>query len=62
MFFTALLVEHTRDSYLQYSKNKLNKAYLHEKIQQEIMDVVEAKFILPEKEKCIRNFQGNGVI
>lgn len=48
-FFTALLVEHTRDSYLQYSKNKLNKAYLHEKIQQEIMDVIEAKFILPEK-------------
>lgn len=41
--------------------NKLNKAYLHEKIQQEILDVIEAKFILPEK-KCIRNFQGNGVI
>ena len=31
-FFTALLVEHTQDSYLKYNKSTLNKAYLHGKI------------------------------
>lgn len=40
-FFTALLVKCTQDSYLKYSKNKLNEAYLHEKTKQLIMDRME---------------------
>jgi len=34
-------VEYTQDSYLGYSESKLNEAYLHEKIKQAIMDVME---------------------
>lgn len=30
-FFTSLLIEKTKDSYLKYSKTKLNETYLHEK-------------------------------
>jgi hypothetical protein len=40
-FFTALLVEYTQDSYLKYSKSHLNKTYLHEKIKQAILDVID---------------------
>lgn len=40
-YFTALLVEYTQDSYLKYSKSKLNEAYLHEKIVQAILNVME---------------------
>ena len=40
-FFTALLVEHTQDSYLKYSKSKLNEAYLLEKVKQAILSVME---------------------
>lgn len=40
-FFTALLVEYTQDSYLKYSKNKLNKVYLDDKIEQAILSVME---------------------
>lgn len=40
-FFVALLVEHTQDSYLKYSKSKLNGAYLHDKIKQAILDVMD---------------------
>ena len=40
-FFTALLVEYTQDSYLKYSKSRLNNAYLHEKTKQAIIDVME---------------------
>ena len=29
-FFTALLIEETKDTYLQYSKGKLNPVYLHD--------------------------------
>lgn len=39
-FFTALLMEHTQDLYLKYSKNKLNEAYLHEKTKQAILGVM----------------------
>lgn len=35
------LVECTQDSYLRYSKSKLNEAYLHEKMKQAIIDVME---------------------
>ena len=30
-YFTKILVEKTKDSYLKYSKSKLNETYLHEK-------------------------------
>lgn len=40
-FFTALLVEYTKDSYLKYNKSRLNKAYLHEKVKQSILDVID---------------------
>ena len=40
-FFTVLLVECTQDSYLQYSKSKLNRAYLHEKMKQAILGMIE---------------------
>ena len=39
-FFTALLIEYTQDSYLKYNKAQLNKAYLHPKIKQTILDVI----------------------
>ncbi len=40
-FFTALLTEYTKASYLKYSKSKLNKAYLQEKNKQAILDAME---------------------
>lgn len=40
-FFTALLAEHTQNSYLKYSKSKLNTAYVHEKRKQAIINVME---------------------
>mgnify|MGYP002509701623 CR=1 FL=1 len=40
-FFTTLLTELTQNSYLKYHKNKLNKAYLHEKTKQSIIKVME---------------------
>ena len=36
-FFTALLVDITKDTYLWYSKGKLNDAYKNKKIQEKIM-------------------------
>lgn len=35
-FFTALLTEETKDTYLRYSKNKLNPVYLQEEISDKI--------------------------
>lgn len=40
-FFTTLLVEYTQDSYLKYSKSNLNEAYLHEKVKQAIIHVMD---------------------
>lgn len=40
-FFTAMLAEYTKDTYLKYNKSKLNKAYLHEKIKQAILDAMK---------------------
>lgn len=40
-FFTALLAGYTQDSYLKYSKSKLNEAYLHEKMKGAILNVME---------------------
>lgn len=40
-FFTGLLVEYTQNSYLKYSKSKLNESYLFGKAKQAILDVME---------------------
>lgn len=40
-FFTELLMEYTENSYLKYSKSRLNKAYLHDKMKKAIIDVME---------------------
>ncbi|XCP86625.1 translation initiation factor 2 [Roseburia hominis] len=40
-FFTALLVEYTQNSYLKYSKSKLNEAYLRGKLKQAMLAVME---------------------
>lgn len=36
-FFTALLIEMTKNTYLQYSKKKLNEVYLQEEIASKII-------------------------
>ncbi len=40
-FFTALLVEQTKDTYLKYTKSRLNEAYLRDKAKQAILDVIK---------------------
>lgn len=40
-FFTSLLMQYTQGTYLQYSKHKLNEAYLHDKSKMAILDVME---------------------
>jgi hypothetical protein len=40
-FFTALLIEYTKDSYLKYTKSHLNEAYLQGKTKYAILDMVE---------------------
>lgn len=40
-FFTALLVEYTKDSHLRYSKAKLNQAYLHERNRKLILESIQ---------------------
>ena len=39
-FFTALLSNYTKGSYLKYSKSKLNTSYLHKKVKLAILDVI----------------------
>ena len=34
-------MEYTQDQYLKYSKSKLNEAYLHDKMKQAIIKVME---------------------
>ena len=40
-YFTKILVEKTKDSYLKYSKSKLNETYLHEKSKRMILESLE---------------------
>ena len=40
-FFTKLLIERSKDSYLKYSKSKLNKAYLDEKNRKLILESIK---------------------
>lgn len=44
-FFTALLVDKTKDTYLRYSKSKLNDAYKNKKIQERILQEVPKQLI-----------------
>ncbi len=44
-FFTALLVDKTKDTYLSYSKSKLNEAYKNKKIQQTILQEVPKQLL-----------------
>ncbi|MBP3208352.1 MAG: translation initiation factor 2 [Oscillospiraceae bacterium] len=39
-FFTKLLIQETKDTYLQYSKHKLNNAYLNQKEKKAILEVL----------------------
>ncbi len=40
-FFTYLLVEKTKDTYLKYNKSTLNKAYLQGQVRKEILDFMK---------------------
>mgnify|MGYP000014198400 FL=1 len=40
-YFTALLIEKTHDSYLQYTKKKINRVYLQENEKKKICDQIE---------------------
>lgn len=44
-FFTATLIEKTKDTYLHYAKNKLNVAYMSDKIRDEILKEVPKNLI-----------------
>lgn len=44
-FFTGLLMEKTKDSYLQYEKKELNVAYKNDKISRKIMEAVPKELI-----------------
>lgn len=39
-FFTQILVDNTKDTYMAYSKQKLNEVYLHEKNKRAIIEVM----------------------
>ena len=41
-FFTNLLIEKTKKSYLQYRKSAINKTYLHSKNKEKILNCIEA--------------------
>lgn len=41
-FFTSLLIEKTKNSYLQYRKSAINKTYLHSKNKEKILNCIEA--------------------
>lgn len=47
-FFSDLLVQYTRGTYLHYSKRKLNEVYLHEKNKMAILCVME-KIVFEKK-------------
>ena len=40
-FFSYLLTDKTRNTYLQYSKSKLNEVYLHEKNREMILKTIK---------------------
>lgn len=50
-FFTAVLIEETKDTYLAYAKKKLNSAYLNDAVKQQILKQME-KVELGWRRKC----------
>ena len=52
-FFSHLLTEKTRNTYLQYSKSKLNEVYLHEK-NREILPVLDTIFLTKRGDTLIK--------
>ena len=42
-FFTSLLIQKSKDTYLHYNKKSLNKVYLKEKVKDKIMELVTIK-------------------
>ena len=44
-FFTGLLMEKTKDSYLKYEKKELNVAYKNDKIAGKIMEAVPKELV-----------------
>ena len=42
-FFTSLLIQKSKDTYLHYNKKSLNKVYLKEKVKDKIMELVPIK-------------------
>lgn len=40
-YFTRLLIDKTEDSYLQYTKSRLNETYLHEKNKEMILSIIK---------------------
>lgn len=40
-FFTAVLIEETKDTYLAYAKKKLNPVYLNGAVKQSILEQME---------------------
>ena len=44
-FFTALLVDKTKDTYLKYSKSKLNDAYKNKKIQEKVLKEIPEQLL-----------------
>ena len=49
-YFTALLIEETKDTYLQYSKRKLNPVYLHTSEKKSILEAMEKAGEMFEKD------------
>ena len=46
-FFTSILIQYTKGTYLSYNKRRLNEAYLHDKMKKAILKVMEnIKFVM----------------
>ena len=45
-FFTALLIDKTKDTYLHYSKSKLNAAYKNKRIQDKVLKEIPDKILV----------------
>lgn len=40
-FFTSILIQYTKGTYLKYNKRRLNEVYLHDKMKKAILEVME---------------------
>lgn len=48
-FFSGLLMELTKETYLKYTKRKLNKVYLHQEIASKILEQMTGIWFYKEK-------------